>query len=647
MSATGTWVVPTRALEMALTELRQWRMSSAAGIAELRRWAMVGRVLDDQTAARLAHLERRLQSEKLTIAFVGEFSRGKSELINALFFASLGARFLPSGVGRTTLCPTEILWDPSRPPSLRLLPIETRESPRALREFIDEIDTWKEVALDPAHPEGVSRACEAISETMRASAADAATLGFEAEGSGPVEIPRWRYAVINYPHPLLASGVVILDTPGHNTMGSEPEITVHRVPDAAAIVFMLAADTGVTRTDRELWSEHIEPIHGLEQSCYVVLNKIDGLRDGFKPETQVLAEIERQVKATAEALHVPAARVFALSAKQGLVAKIQEDRESLIRSRIYRLEQALARGMVQQRKLDHAAAVRAETRSAFAESRALIDSRLAFSNDQLELLEALQGKNQKLVESLGRKATSERNRLEQARAVLMGLRTVHNRQMDRLTRLLDPNLAREAGVRARLGVLNSAFSKGIGEALDHFFRESRGRIREAIEVIVEQKAMMASVSRKFSEEYQIAHVEVPEFATGRFIVELDRLEQVCARDFKGAGSLLTRRRSTLGALFFDSVALKVIYVFEIADREVRTWMNGFIRPLESQLNAFQEQTNTRIEGMGRIQNAETDLVARLEEMRLLAADVAAQLEQWKAHHARLLALTQVEAEQTA
>ena len=448
--------------------------------------------------------------------------------------------------------------------------------------------------------------------------------------------------MINFPHPLLANGVVILDTPGHNTMGAEPELTVHRLPDAAAIVFMLAADTGVTRTDRELWTEHIEPIDGLEQSCYVVLNKIDGLRDGFKPESQVLGEIDRQVKSSAEALRIPPTQVFALSAKQGLVAKIQDDRDGLIRSRLYRLEQALAGGMVHQRRLDHAAAVRAETRAAFGESRALIDSRLTFSNAQLEELAALQGKNQKLIEALARKAASERARIEQARAVMIGLRTVHNRQVDRLTYLLDPNRARDSGIKARMGVLHSAFSSGIGEALDAFFRESRERVREAIEVIVEAKELMGNVSRKFSEEYQIATVEVADFATERFLVELDRLEQLCARDFKGAGSLLTRRRSTLGALFFDTVALKAIHVFEIADREVRTWMNGFIRPLDAQLNAFQEQANSRIEGMGRIQNAETGLIDRLEELHALHAEVVAQLDEWETHHERLMALIDVE-----
>jgi hypothetical protein len=647
MNATGTWLVPTRALESSLSGLKLWRDATSASLATFRRWATVGRLIDEQTAARLAHLERRLASEHLTIAFVAEYSRGKSELINALFFADLGTRLLPSGVGRTTLCPTEIAWDPAHPPSIRLLPIETRESPRALREFIAEIDTWKEVPLDPSNPGSLAKACEILSESVVVSQAEALNLGLPADSGERVEIPRWRYAMLNFPHPLLESGLVILDTPGHNTMGSEPELTIHRVPDAAAIVFMLGADTGVTRTDRELWSEHIEPIHGLEQSCYVVLNKIDGLRDGFKPETQILAEIDKQVRSTAEALHVDPTRVFALSAKQGLVAKIQDDRDGLIKSRLYRLEQALSRGMVDQRRIDHASAVRAETRSAFAESRALIDSRLGFARQQLEELASLQGKNQKLVEMLARKAASERGRLEQARAVMMGLRTVHNRHMDQVTRLLDPAIAREAGITARKAVLGSSFSSGIGEALDAFFRESRERIRGAIEVIGEAKVMMTTVSRKFTDEYQVANIEVPEFSTERFLVELDRLEEMCARDFKGAGSLLTRRRSTLSTLFFDSVALKVIHVFEIADREVRTWMNGFIRPLDAQLATFQEQTNSRIEGMGRIQNAETDLVARLEELRALAREVEAQRDQWQAHHERLLRSIDVEREASA
>jgi hypothetical protein len=67
-------------------------------------------------------------------------------------------------------------------------------------------------------------------------------------------------------------------------------------------------------------------------------------------------------------------------------------------------------------------------------------------------------------------------------------------------------------------------------------------------------------------------------------------------------------------------------------------MVGFMRPLEAQLQAFQEQANTRIEGMGRIQSAETDLIARHAELESLAADVARQLHAGEEHHRKVLAL---------
>jgi hypothetical protein len=104
IATTGSWALPARALELGLADLKNWRSGASQRLMEFRRWATVARIIDEQTAARLAHLERRLATERLTIAFVAEYSRGKSELINALFFSDFGTRILPSGVGRTTLC---------------------------------------------------------------------------------------------------------------------------------------------------------------------------------------------------------------------------------------------------------------------------------------------------------------------------------------------------------------------------------------------------------------------------------------------------------------------------------------------------------------------------------------------------------------
>ncbi len=646
LSATGAWISSTRAFHDSLEELRQWRASTAEGLAAFRRWAIVNRLLDEQAGMRLAHLERRLAAERLTIAFVAEYSRGKSELINALFFADLGHRLLPSGPGRTTLCATEIAWDPARAPSLRLLPIETREDPKALREYVQDPAAWTEVALDVEHPETLAAVCEKISESIEVPGARAAALGFAVEGDAPVAIPRWRHALLNLPHPLLASGLGILDTPGHDALAAEPELTLHRIPDAAAIVFMLDADPGVTRSDRELWNEHIAPIEGLDETCFVVLNKIDALRAGLKSEMGLLEEIDRQVRSTSEALGVAPTRVFALSARQAFAARIEGDRDALLRSRLYRLEQALAQGMVHARRLEHAQAARAETRTLLAEARALIASRLAFTDEQLEELQALQGKNQKLVESLARRASQERARVEQARAMLMGLRSVQSRHSDELARLVDPNAIRALAIDTRRAILETPFSSGIGATLDAFFVEARERLVRAVAIIDEARKLMLTVSRRFAQDYQIVTADPGDFATERFSTEMDRLQARCEREFKATASLLLHRRKTLGALFFDTVALQAIHVFEIADREVRAWMNGFVRPLDAQVTAYQEQVNNRIEGMGRIQNADTDLVERIAELEAIASEVRGQRGELEAHEKRLAALLDVQRERS-
>jgi hypothetical protein len=630
-----------RAFEPSLTQLRDWRRETADALAQLRRWALVNHLTDDQSAIRMAHLERRLATERLSIAFVAEVSRGKSELINALFFADLGARLLPAGAGHTTMCPAEIFHDPSRPPSIRLLPIGTREEPRALREYIAESSTWKEIALDPDRPETLAEAFEVLCETQVVSSREAHELGLPAADGTRVEIPRWRYALVNFPHPLLTMGLVILDTPGLNALGTEPELTLHRLPEADAIVFVLSVDTGATQTDLDLWREHVEPIEETAGARYVVLNKIDGLRDGLKSESQVFGEIDRQVRATAEALRVPPTSVFALSAKQGLVARIQGDGDAFAKSRLYRLEQALASGLVHTRQVDHVAAVGAEARSLLAESRVLLDSRRGFVEDQLAELSQLQGKNQKLVDTLGRKAADERKRNEEARAALVGVRAVHNRHADELAALLDPNRAREDGLKARTAVFASPFSAGISGAADTYFREIGGRIERAIALIHEVKVMMVTVNRKFAAEYGISPVEVADFATDRFPLELSRLEAACARELKSTRSLLTRGSGRLAALFFDSIALKAIHVFEIADREVRAWMNAFIRPLEAQVSTSQNQANYRIEGMARIRNAETDLLGRLGELQQLHEDLVKLSREWEGQRDRIRALLEV------
>jgi hypothetical protein len=222
--------------------------------------------------------------------------------------------------------------------------------------------------------------------------------------------------------------------------------------------------------------------------------------------------------------------------------------------------------------------------------------------------------------------------------------TLKNEGPEAVKKLLDPARARDSAMKAREAVAGSGFSRGMNESLDAFFAEARERLNHAVAVIREARQTMASVGRKFTQDYKIAIVEIADFGTDRFLVELARIEDHCAREFKGGSGFMLKSRKSLGTLFFDSVGSKVVNIFEIADRETKAWMAGFIRPLESQINAYQEQSNSRIEGMGRIQMAETDLVVKMEELGKLVAELSSHKEQLETHAARIAAVLEIERE---
>ena len=222
-----------------------WRREFALRLKLLVEWMKDHELVNAAVEERLKHLEARMRSDKLTVAFVAEYSRGKSELINALFFADFGRRIMPASAGRTTMCPTEIGYEPEVSPSVRFLPIDTRLQPQSLLDWRSQPEQWVRIELDVNRPEQLAAMLEKVSETTRVPVEHARALGLwhdeqpkdnPAVGKdGRVEVPKWRHAVINIAHPLLRQGLVILDTPGLNAIGAEPELTVNLIPQAAVI----------------------------------------------------------------------------------------------------------------------------------------------------------------------------------------------------------------------------------------------------------------------------------------------------------------------------------------------------------------------------------------------------------------------------
>ena len=138
----------TSQLEKEVAHYRVWRDQMIAGIESYKSWLDTNGYADIQQSLRIYDLIESLRNDRMTLAFLAEFSRGKTELINAMFFSDFKQRLLPSNVGRTTMCTTEIFHDPTDEPYIRLLPIETRKRQESVSALKRQQVEWIKVKLD-------------------------------------------------------------------------------------------------------------------------------------------------------------------------------------------------------------------------------------------------------------------------------------------------------------------------------------------------------------------------------------------------------------------------------------------------------------------------------------------------------------------
>ncbi len=629
-----------------------WRTLLASDIAEFQTWLTENELSDGQIDLRLGQLLERLAEDRLNVAFVAEFSRGKSELINAIFFADYGDRMLPSSIGRTTMCPTELLFDGNKPPQLELLPIQTRASNTGVGEYKRFPDQWERLPIDVDSPESLQDALRHVSETTRVTPDEASRLGFATDeedndlyrpdADGMVEIPRWRHALINFPHPLLKQGLVILDTPGLNAIGAEPELTLSLLPNAHAVLFILAADTGVTQSDLAIWKEHICTGGTTRRGRLVVLNKIDGQWDELKTEAEINAEIARQVEQSAQILDLPASQVFPVSAQKGLVAKINQDIELLARSRLPMLEAALSDELIPAKRDIVCESTGQEFGDVAKRVRTLLESRQSGLSEQLTELTELRGKNRGVVEYMMGKVRTEKDEFEQGLQRYYAVRSVFSTLTNNLFAHLGLDRLRQVTGETREAMLEASFSKNLSGAMKSFFAQTRRALADSSHEIGEILAMMEMVYKKFTVEHGLKLGSPTTFSLLRYEKEMDRLENWCDSHLGSTVSLLTHDKKNITQKFFEEVAVQVRRAFERANKDAEIWLRAIMAPMETQVREHQIQLKRRLESIKRIHQATDTLEDRIAELETVGTGLQQQIRMLDNMEARVQELLETE-----
>ena len=614
-----------------------WRALVASALENYGAALQDATLIDGAGEQQLARALARLRDDRLSVAFVAEFSRGKTELINALFFADYGQRILPSSAGRTTMCPTELLWDPALPPCIRLLPIETRAQQLSTSDFREDAGAWTLLPLELDAPERMIEAFRQVSQTRQVPPAEAERYGLydPAEPNlaaglaqdGTVEIPQWRHAIINLPHPLLKQGLVILDTPGLNAIGTEPELTLNLIPNAHAVLFILAAETGVTKSDIDVWRTHI----GAGPGRLAVLNKIDAMWDELKSSEDNEAEIARQQRGVAQLLGLETARVYPVSAQKALVGKINGDMALFEKSRLGALEAALFHDLIPARKEIIGRQLRADLDALLAGQQALAGARLRDLVEQQHELESLRGKNQGVIAHMVRRVEAEKKEFDASLFKLQGTRAVFARLSTELYTTLGMDVVQEQTDSVRAAMQAARFATGMRAPVRTYFELLRASLDASQAKVGEIGAMMETMYRKFSAEHGLSLNLPMSLSLARYRDEIDQIEALFDKQF-GTATLLFSSRAALLERFFDSIASRVRRAFRAANLDAENWLKVIMAPLEAQIRQHRDQLRHRQASIQRIHDATDSLEqkiaafeasqAELERSRACLADMA-------------------------
>ncbi len=602
-----------------------WRREFGLRLKLLGDWMKDHELLDAALQDRLQRLEGQVRTDKVMVAFVAEFSRGKSELINAMFFAGYGRRIMPASAGRTTMCPTELGYDPDLAPCLRLLPIETRLQPQALMEWRMVPEQWIRIDLDVNDAEQLAGAMEKVAETLRVTQEEARALGFwhdEApadnpllDGEGMVHVPRWRHALINMAHPLLKQGLVVLDTPGLNAIGAEPELTVNLIPQAQAAVFILAADTGVTKSDLSIWREYLSTQTDTKVARLVVLNKIDTMWDALSTPDSVLAQIERQCASSAEILGVPRSQVIAVSAQKGLLAKVNGDELLLAASRLPLLEQALSEGLLGQRQRILQSAVVSGVAELRSEAARTIMVRRRDLTEQVQELQGLQGKNTTVIRQMRHRIEQEQGEFGGSAARIHALRSVHMKMMRDAFKMLG-----SGGLKAELSELSFALRQpgikfGVKKAYSTAFDRLRDVLRKVQELSGEIHSMLGGTFMQLNTEFGFSLHLQKAFQLDSALQDLDNVERGHVQ-YLSVGNAIRLAQPEFADRLVRALATRLRSIFEAVQTEMEAWNKSAMAQLDVQLRERRRNFERRIEAIERIQKAAGGLDERIGELSL-------------------------------
>lgn len=617
-----------------INNFERWKKELGRSLKSFRLWLRRNNLHTDTVDKRLSELLNILKHDHVTIAFAGEFSRGKTELINAMFFARYGQRILPSQAGRTTMCPTELFYDREHQDTyIKLLSIETRNDPRPLTEFRNLDDYWIREPINTQDADAMAAALRRVTETKMVSREEAERLGFHPETLEQqdqlVEVPMWRHALVSFDHPMLMQGLCILDTPGLNALGSEPELTLSLLPSAQAVIFLLAADAGVTASDMAIWDEHVSQLKNRPNlGLYAVLNKVDVLWDDLSTEEQIQHNLNHVIQVTARQLDIPENNVIPVSAQKGLLGRVKDDKSLFDKSRLQKLEDILANTIMGSKEHRLWNDVIADARDVVSDSLALLQTRYQQLEHQRDAMQKIRSASHERIEELMNNCREQQQNYRLQSLNLKPSLKLMERQSSMLKETLAPDkIQRQIDLAAR-EMSDSRSTVGMLKSMRQFFFQIDALMINFCHEAERCNRLAESVFERFHQQNEDKDKQfIPRLLTAKqyrrdlsaIFADSDQFNRHLKLAMSGKSQVVSR--------FFNTTVYNISCFLEATREKVDHWSKHVLHPLKLQLADQKKTLDNYQADLESFRKSGASASGRLKGLQTLIEDLNVEIEQ--------------------
>src|SRR4030095_14111537 len=220
---------------------------------------------------------------------------------------------------------------------------------------------------------------------------------------------------------------------------------------------------------------------------------------------------------------------------------------------------------------------------------------------------------------------TEKELFERGLARYTALRNVFTQQTNDLLAHIGLEGLRAHAGRTRRHIEDSPFTRGVRNAMGEFFRNIHGDFAAAAKQSTEIHDMMRAMYARFAKEHGLEVFSPPPFSVLKYQKEVERLERAYNTHFNTLWNMVSKAKFALMKRFFETIASRVKHVYDIANRDVESWLQAVMAPLETQVREHHLQLRRRLESIRRIHQASDELEDRIAELEQAKETLDSQL----------------------